>query len=636
MLKRIVFCITLFVLVVACSKSSADQPVQVVAPTPTPGLPGEVVRDMPVQVAREVPRVTTTYTGASSPNFGEKSLDDRIFEAAVVARVTLRSVTSGVTTFYANEKDTTETTYVGHIDFNFNVVEYLKGSGSNQIVGVVMVYPQDFPFIDNRTEIDAELADALRVRDTRWDNREAVVFMEDSYREGTHVWLPYVRQAGRYYLGDFAINGLHDSGYTVWSEWSKNWLPAADADSGEGGSDDEAEFLTSSSPPAPPRSTLSRGTTASDPTITLSDLKAEIADMVSWLAENGGGADQRQCIAQSLLVERFITTASPGHDPMEKGQIQTAPIQSGQAAGTIAWSDFGGTTLGSHRERFTVAGGDSSLFTVELGPNVPVDRDGDGTNEGMGFERRMLLVRPLPAGTFSFQVLDLPAARVQCDGYVYTYDSGITVTAHAGVVAESFFDPADSGTSVSGTTTLGPISWENGQVTATLNRDITGHALDFIGLDGSVEVLLKAADATRSGSTWTWPVASQPWEDGDKLMVRLYGVTTTTCTGESVPFAACVLTFSPAAYAFTVLEDASVGHAVSVVSAISPTAGATVMYSLTAGNADGKFALDTTTGQITVAAALDSATASSYTLTVEASDGSGETATATVAVTVAS
>ena len=149
-----------------------------------------------------------------------------------------------------------------------------------------------------------------------------------------------------------------------------------------------------------------------------------------------------------------------------------------------------------------------------------------------------------------------------------------------------------------------------------------------------MEVLLKAADATRNGGTWTWTMPSQPWDDEDKLMVRLYGVTTTTCAGEPVPFAACVLTFSPASYAFTVLEDASVGHAVGAVSAISPTAGATVMYSLTAGNANGKFALDTTTGQITVAAALDSAT--SYTLTVEASDGSGETATATVAVTVAS
>ena len=204
-----------------------------------------------------------------------------------------------------------------------------------------------------------------------------------------------------------------------------------------------------------------------------------------------------------------------------------------------------------------------------------------------------------------------------CDGWVYRYPVDFVVNAPAGAVAESFFDPTVRGSAIGETTTLGPIKWEAGQIEATLNRDITGHALDFIGLDGTVEVLL--------------------WEDGDKLMVRLYEVTTTTCAGEPVPFAACVLTFSPASYAFSVLEDAAVGHAVGTVSATSPTAGATVMYSLTAGNADGKFALDTTTGQITVASALDSATASSScTLTVEASDGSGETATATVTITVAS
>ena len=245
-------------------------------------------------------------------------------------------------------------------------------------------------------------------------------------------------------------------------------------------------------------------------------------------------------------------------------------------------------------------------------------------------------MRPLPAGTYNLQINDQPGPFALCDGWVYRYPLDVTVTAPPGVAAESFFDPTAIGSAITGTTTLGPIKWEAGQIEATLNRDIAGHALDFIGLDGSVAVLLKAADATRTGSTWTWTMSSQPWQEGDKLMVRLYGVTDTTCAGESVPFAACVLTFSPASYAFSVLEDAAVGHAVGGVSATSPTAGATVMYSLTAGSADGKFALDTTTGQITVAAALDSATASSYTLTVEASDGSGETATATVTVTVAS
>ena len=57
-------------------------------------------------------------------------------------------------------------------------------------------------------------------------------------------------------------------------------------------------------------------------------------------------------------------------------------------------------------------------------------------------------------------------------------------------------------------------------------------------------------------------------------------------------------------------------------------------YSITAGNGDGKFMIDSGTGEITVNAALDYETTDEYRLTVEASDERGGTDTATVAVTV--
>ena len=294
------------------------------------------------------------------------------------------------------------------------------------------------------------------------------------------------------------------------------------------------------------------------------------------------------------------------------------------------------TADGDLRERFWLDDAGATLFDVQFGADEPHDFDGDGSIDAHRFERRLHLVRPLPAGTHRIEVNEQLAFYTLCGGFSYSYPVDFVVNAPAGAVAESFFDPTVTGSAIGGTSTLGQIKWEAGQVAGTLNRDVTVHALDFIRLDGTVEVLLKSADATRNGIIWTWTMSSQPWQDGDKLMVRLYELTDALCSGESVPFAACVLTFSPASYAFTVSEDASGGHAVGTVSTISPTAGATVMYSLTAGNADGKFALDTTTGQITVASALDSETASSYTLTVEASDGNGETATATVTVTVAS
>ena len=62
--------------------------------------------------------------------------------------------------------------------------------------------------------------------------------------------------------------------------------------------------------------------------------------------------------------------------------------------------------------------------------------------------------------------------------------------------------------------------------------------------------------------------------------------------------------------------------------------GDTISYSIAAGNEDEKFAIGPSNGQVTVAGALDYETTSSYTLTVEASDGNGGTATVTVTITV--
>ena len=57
-------------------------------------------------------------------------------------------------------------------------------------------------------------------------------------------------------------------------------------------------------------------------------------------------------------------------------------------------------------------------------------------------------------------------------------------------------------------------------------------------------------------------------------------------------------------------------------------------YAITAGNEDGKFAIDDETGEITIAADLDHEAADRYSLTVEADDGHGKTATVAVTVTV--
>ena len=47
--------------------------------------------------------------------------------------------------------------------------------------------------------------------------------------------------------------------------------------------------------------------------------------------------------------------------------------------------------------------------------------------------------------------------------------------------------------------------------------------MDFIALDGSVPLSLKVADATvdAPNDILSWTVASQPWDVGDKLMLRI-------------------------------------------------------------------------------------------------------------------
>ena len=103
-------------------------------------------------------------------------------------------------------------------------------------------------------------------------------------------------------------------------------------------------------------------------------------------------------------------------------------------------------------------------------------------------------------------------------------------------------------------------------------------------------------------------------------------VTDTNSTCNHVP------AFGAASYAFTLSDGTSTSGAVGSVSAIDADTGDTLTYTITGGNEAGKFAINGSSGALTVAAALDYATVSAYMLTVAASDGNGGTATATVSI----
>ena len=98
-------------------------------------------------------------------------------------------------------------------------------------------------------------------------------------------------------------------------------------------------------------------------------------------------------------------------------------------------------------------------------------------------------------------------------------------------------------------------------------------------------------------------------------------------TGECVP-----PVFDLSFYSLSVPEDSATSTLVGTVRATAP--GDVVTYAITSGNEDGAFAMGASSGEITVAGALDHETVPSYRLAVEASAPRSGTSTAMVEITV--
>ena len=161
---------------------------------------------------------------------------------------------------------------------------------------------------------------------------------------------------------------------------------------------------------------------------------------------------------------------------------------------------------------------------------------------------------------------------------------------------------------------LGPASW------TTVGDAITGTGVSDTGLECGTEYEYQVktyGDGTVLAAQWgEW---SAP------LTAR-----TTAC---GIP-----LTFTSSSYSFTVPENAATRDHVDTVTA-NDAEGA-VSYSITSivsvpsGHGAGKFTVGSTSGAIQVAGSLNFAIAQSYTLTMQALDIGGNTATATVEITV--
>ena len=480
---------------------------------------GESADEATKVVAQVVPPVPPAYLGPTS-------LEERIFAAPVIARVRLDSVSStaecGPT--YQGMK------YSALLEFSFSALEYLKGSGSSDIVAVWAAAP----FFDTQQEAEDALPAIAAARDAQWDDREAIVFLQHS-----QTYLTSTQQTGRFYLsGTREVGGVLDDYYSLASRGNKLWLPAeAAVGASAQPSGDQQRFLTDV-PPA----------TGTALTITLGEIKTRIAAVTAKLAAGDGSEEYTECVQETYYYER-----QDRHDIETGGDglISKTPDQeldSGLAASTVVYEDSEFGKLPDKKGRTWFDGGDADLFGVELGNAVPWDFSGDGVNDSIQYDRRVVTARPLPEGVYRFHFNNIWHFFVPCEGYTIRYEWTVTVNAPEGTLHEAFFDPVTDGTAVAADSTNGVlkpatfsgangasvtierIAWEPGaresgtvKLKLSPHDGIANHIVDFIALDGTVPLSLEVAAATQDAAngTLSWTVASQPWQSGDKLMLHV-------------------------------------------------------------------------------------------------------------------
>ena len=373
----------------------------------------------------------------------------------------------------------------------FQVLEYLKGSGPDTIT-----------------------IGAMANRDTSYDDRDAILFLTvpagaSSTGSGRFEFTESVHDT---YRGGFP------GGHGI-NEENRAWIPAT---SSEGSGEAAGGTLTFDPGAAAP------GRLHEEP-LTV----AQIKETIAWMSASADEAYQ-SCIRSAVHNEAYYRMYAAYYGETYRAEAERV-IASGLPTGTIVW--FGKHNSGPEYGIYWIEGKDSSLFSY--------DSWDDDENPRNFYQGRFTTVRPLPEGTYSVSTRSTRGEFKACDYIPQT--SGrlywtITVTAPPGTLHEAFFDPmaigagvgADSsngtlsptGFTVGGTSTgLQSLKWEGGNVSLTLSpyASLSGSVLDFIELDGTVSLSLAVSDAAVDGTAGmlAWSVTSQPWRDGDQLMLRV-------------------------------------------------------------------------------------------------------------------
>ncbi len=500
-----------FLLAVGCASQGTTSSTPV--PTPTP----EIVA-APTPIAAPLP----PYYHVSP------SLDEQIYKSKAIVRVSLKSATSTTETVSGEGSGTT---YRPVQELRFTVHEYLKGTGPSEILVVVRDYLKYSAY--SSKEEARKIADrTVAERVTSWDNRQAVIFLQDLEKpySADDAAASTAANALTFTFSNFVMTRFNYSIDTL----SRSWLPTSDAVS------------TSSAAQAAASGSLTFMTGGSEPwpaAITLAELKTEIADMEATLKAGEGIEGYDVCIERKLGRERARRGERLAGYPWTPYRYSKT-LASGLSTGTEVFKYWKTEDEQAPKyNNYWLSGPDSAHFQAAI-----VDDDSSSAN---GYHYTLSTARPLPAGTYSVKFNSQHYRKIPCDFKPHDAYSQwtVTVTAPAGTLHEAFFDPiyatstgeykADASLGVlkpaayrkagdTATTTISSIAWKSQKVKLTvgpLPLPPENHHLDFIALDGSVKLRLDIEDATRGETvgaySYTWGVCTQPWKAGDLLMLRI-------------------------------------------------------------------------------------------------------------------
>ena len=462
----------------------------------------------------------STVGSAKQPYHGEESIEERIANADTIVRARLSTTTSEVIT--ATGEIWSDYYYVA-LWFHLTVSEYLKGSGANSITALAI---QGGGY-DTQREAEDVVPGVTANRVTTWDDREAIIFLnsDDLY----YNFSTAVQGANDYFL---TYGGPYQDRYSLQDRHSKLWLPSA----GTTATGDDQKFLL-----AAPEAVLNT------PTIAIRELKIRIATVAAEVSAGDGSEAYRTCVWNKHRVRRMEQHAqSEGRKLTARAVLDTHSLVSGSAAGTVIFESDVRGIYPDTKMLTTLEGGGAYLFETVDGPATSDDSNRDGVlTDGIDhirYTQSLRSVRPIPAGEYSFTVKDLEPELAPCNAFLVN-EWTVVANAPEGVLHEAFFDPVAVGSAVAAyrangmlkpatfidaigvSATIERIAWEAGRVSIELrpHTSVAGHAVDFIAMDGSVSLSLDVADATVDAArdTLSWPVASQPWQSGDKLMLRI-------------------------------------------------------------------------------------------------------------------